>query len=535
MKYTLKSISTAILFSIVTVFSVTAQKSAPTNWFNLDSKSDKVIGVSSEKSYKTLLKGKTSQSIVVAVIDGGTDINHEDLREVVWTNKNEIPGNGIDDDSNGYIDDIHGWNFIGGKDGKNVGPDNLELTRLYRYYNEKFGNKGGDEIGESDKNEFEIWQNVKTTYETEKEKDLSIYPLIKTFCNFISDYKAVTGKSSIDEASLKSYTPTTDEFKKMRQSIFDKMKDQSAEEKAKSFAGVNSLFGGCEQMSSQANFHYNLDFDPRPIVGDNYYDLTERFYGNNDVKGPDAGHGTHVAGIIAAARNNGIGMNGVADNVKIMVVRVVPDGDERDKDVANGIRYAVDNGAKIINMSFGKSFNWNKKVVDEAVAYAAEHNVLLIHAAGNDANNIDITKNFPNDTKEGTNEEIAQNWIEVGASSWEKKKHFTADFSNYGKTTVDVFSPGVAIYSTTPESKYESFDGTSMAAPVCAGVAALVWSYNPTLTAVQLKSIILKSSVKYKSKVYIPGTNKTTKLSKISKTGGVVNAYNALKLAATYK
>ena len=149
---------------------------------------------------------------------------------------------------------------------------------------------------------------------------------------------------------------------------------------------------------NKLDYAYNPDYDSRKlIVKDNYADSNERFYGNNDVEGPDALHGTHVAGIVGAVVGNEIGSDGIARNVKLMSVRAVPDGDERDKDVANAIRYAVDNGATIINMSFGKGYSWDKKAVDEAVKYAAKHDVLLVHAAGNSGQNNDKTDNFPND------------------------------------------------------------------------------------------------------------------------------------------
>jgi subtilisin family serine protease len=309
--------------------------------------------------------------------------------------------------------------------------------------------------------------------------------------------------------------------------------EQGLKRSGKNYAVFARIFLSLEESTNEVNkfvdYNYNLDFDSRSIVGDNYNDVNERKYGCNRVMGPKAEHGTHVAGIIAASRYNGTGIDGVADNVKIMVLRVVPDGDERDKDVANAIRYAVDNGAKIINMSFGKSFSSNKNVVDEAIKYALSKDVLLIHAAGNDAKNTDIEDNFPKvDIEKGVN---ASNWIEVGASSWKLKKYLTADFSNYGKNRVDVFAPGVDINSCIPESKYAVYSGTSMAAPVTAGVAALLKSYYPQLTAPQIKDIILKSSIKYKKKVLIPGKNKKVKLSELCKTGGIVNAYSAVFMA----
>jgi len=295
----------------------------------------------------------------------------------------------------------------------------------------------------------------------------------------------------------------------------------------------NELQDQLNHVESRANFHYNTEFDSRKIVGDDYSNSSQRVYGNNNVIGPDASHGTHVAGIIAATRGNNVGFDGIADNAKIMVVRVVPDGDERDKDVANGIRYAVDNGAKIINMSFGKGYSWDKNIVDSAVSYAESKGVLLVHAAGNSGQDNDVTSNFPNDSLWG-GKRFAANWIEIGASQPERKKLAT-DFSNYGKNNVDLFAPGQDIYSTIPNNKYEYFDGTSMAAPVVSGVAALVWSRYPNLTAVQMKEILMKSSVKLDKKVIRPHTKKEkVKFSELCVSSGLVNAKAALEMAATY-
>jgi subtilisin family serine protease len=287
-----------------------------------------------------------------------------------------------------------------------------------------------------------------------------------------------------------------------------------------------------KQIEVRANCQYNPDYDPRSIVGDDYSNATEKFYGNNSVAGPDAFHGTHVAGIIAAVRGNGIGVEGVASKAKIMVVRVVPDGDERDKDVANGIRYAADNGAKIINMSFGKGYSYNKQVVNDAVEYAAKKGVLLVHAAGNSNNDNDAIGNYPNDSLSGGR--FAETWIEVGASQ-QQQKHLATDFSNYGKNNVDLFAPGYEIYSTAPNNGYENANGTSMASPVVAGVAALVWSCYPNLTAAQVKKILMESVTKHSGKVVLPGTTDKVKFSELSVSGGVVNAENALKMAAKVK
>jgi subtilisin family serine protease len=286
-----------------------------------------------------------------------------------------------------------------------------------------------------------------------------------------------------------------------------------------------------KRLEGDLEFGLNPSYDPRAIVGDNYENPGERIYGNNNVVGPDAMHGTGVAGIIGALRDNGTGVEGIASSVKLMIVRTVPDGDERDKDVANAIRYAVDNGAQIINMSFGKSFSPYKGVVDEAVRYADQKGVLLVHAAGNDAANLDTEPNFPNRTYLSGG--MATNWIEVGASGWRGTEGLAAEYSNYGKTQVDLFAPGSDVKSTAPGNQYEAHSGTSFAAPVVSGIAALIMSYYPALTAAEVRKVIMESATPLKAlMVSKPGSDSTTRFGELSVSGAIINAYNALKLAA---
>jgi subtilisin family serine protease len=221
----------------------------------------------------------------------------------------------------------------------------------------------------------------------------------------------------------------------------------------------------------------------------------------------------------------------VAPAVKLMIIRAVPDGDERDKDIANAIRYAVDNGAHVINMSFGKAWSPYKHLVDEAVKYADAKGVLMIHAAGNDGEDVTKEASFPTPVyKDGGR---AVNWIEVGASSWRMRDSLIATFSNYGKGAVDVFAPGDDIYAPIPGGKFKKESGTSMASPVVAGLSALLMSYYPTLTASDVKRIVLESVTKLPDQVVIrPGEgNVKVKFGELSTTGGIVNAYNAIKMA----
>ena len=532
-----------------TATNVAAQaKKAPDNWFNLDPTTDKINGMSVEKAYQTLLKGRKSTPVVVGVLDSGVDPEHEDLKEIMWTNEGEIAGNGIDDDKNGYIDDVHGWNYIGGKGGKNIHHETLEMTRLYGRYKPLYDGKAEADFSGNALKEYKKYQLIKKEIE-EKVKEakggLAQLEGQKNMINTSLDAleKMLSGKPMTAE-SVKELDEKANKDIQIAKKVATNMMAQGS--KAASVADLRKEVA--EQMQEGVDYYQGqIDgCDPaksqrKEIVGDDENNSYERNYGNNDVQGPDASHGTHVAGIIGAIRSNNKGIKGVADNVRIMSVRTVPDGDERDKDVANAIIYAVDNGAQVLNMSFGKAYSWDKEAVDKAVKYAAEKDVLLVHAAGNDGEDNDKTENYPNDKIEKTSwwscNKTHKNWLEIGALNWEGGEKMPAGFSNYGKDQVDVFAPGVQITSTTPNGEYKAFQGTSMASPMVAGVAAMLRSYFPELTAAQVKEIIMKSATKQEVMVNLPGSKgaKKVKFSELSQTGGFVNAYEAVKMATETK
>jgi subtilisin family serine protease len=503
------------------------------NWQNADLKKDKKNGVSTDKAYEEILKGKTSTPIIVAVIDGGVDIYHEDLKEVIWTNPKEIPDNGIDDDNNGYIDDVHGWSFLGiGKKGS-VNKENLELAREYGRLTKIYGNRTKSSITPAEESDYQYFISV-------RDKFYSEHRLAEEICKSIKQRIEDWEKSSLElKKYLKKDTLTLKDLKSIKAPKGSDIKQYADYLKSNMENGMslNILQAGYSYYEEQLKYDLNPDCDSRKAVGDDPNNFNDVKYGNNDVKGSHPDHGTMVAGLIAAKRNNNIGMNGVADNVKIMPVLVVPDGDERDKDVALAIRYATDNGAKIINMSFGKNYSPNKKEVVEAMEYAVAHNVLLVHAAGNESKSNDSTMSYPSPyiSKAVT---VIPSFIEVGASTMYKDKKLPAKFSNYGATTVDIFAPGEDIYTTYPENTYETASGTSFSSPVVAGVAALVWSYYPKLTAKQVKEIIIASGVSYADKKVLRPCEEEKapkiKFGQLSISGKVVNVYNALKLAETY-
>ncbi len=504
-------------------------QAAPENWHHLELSKGSVHGIDTDGAYE-LLKGKTSQTVIVAVIDDGVDVEHEDLKSVMWINQKEIAGNGKDDDNNGYVDDIHGWNFIGGAS-EDVDQDNQELMRLYRTYKAKYAAQKPKTAEE--KAEFSQMGKMKKAIDKKRKEYQSQFDMLSAIEKIMKG--ASNGASVVSVGQLKPYVRSfaaTNPSEKKAKTLLT-LSTAKADE-SRSIDIDKNIGEGKKQFSDVLDYQLNESFDPRSKVGDDYANVNERIYGNNHVISHNGDHGTHVSGIIGADRKNGVGMQGIADNVKIMALRVVPNGDERDKDIANAIRYAADNGAKVINMSFGKAYSWDKKAVDAAVRYAATKDVLIVHAAGNSSQNNDRGNNFPHDRFEDNGQD-AVNWLEVGASSWKNGKDVTATFSNYGKTRVDVFAPGVDIYSTTKGSNYEAYSGTSMASPVTAGIAALVRSYYPKLTAVQVKKVIEESVIPYTEEVKIPGGKKTSYLSELCKTGGIVNAKNAVQKAAKMK
>lgn len=519
------------LWSIVVfylLFAVTVQaqeRQGPENWFNLDESTDSILGIGTERAYAELLKGREADPVTVAVIDGGVEVDHEDLKNVIWVNPRETPGNGKDDDKNGYIDDIYGWNFIGGKDGKQVQYDNLEITRLYRKLKPKYEFADTSRMSPGERAEYRRFLNMKETIDKKLAEARQGYENYSAFYDVLQSFAEKLDKQDPDREDIQRFKPTNEYEETVKKVVLENLSDTTT-----SFRDfIDHVKEGVEYFGPKVKYQYNVDYDPRPIVGDNYNNSGERDYGNNKVEGPDAMHGTHVAGIIGASRDNDIGIRGVAGPVRLMAVRTVPDGDERDKDVANSIRYAAENGAKVINMSFGKGYSWDKKVVDDAVKYALSKDVLFVHAAGNDAKDVDKETNYPSPYFSDSTRTKA--WIEVGATTWKGGDELIADFSNYGKERVDLFAPGYEIYSTTPGSAYKNLSGTSMAAPVVSGVAALIRAYYPELSATEVKEVIMESVTPINWEVIKPGNGARVKMTELCISGGVINAYQALLVA----
>ena len=474
-------------------------------WSHLDLVNDTVPGMSVDKAYKEIIKGKKGKKVIVGIVDSGVDINHEDLKAVIWTNPKEIAGNGIDDDKNGYIDDIHGWNFLG-----NAVHEQLEMTRIVKKgpstpdY-EKAKEKLADELKgiQGQKQQLDFILNAEKTIKNHLKKDAFTLEEIKAIKSDDSGVKQAKAMFTqiLSNTTKEKFDAEIEEFK--------------------------------DYVYGQLNYNLNVEYDGRSIVGDNPNDLNDTKYGNNNVVGPEpkeAKHGTHVAGIVAQVRGNNKGGDGVTNNAEILVVRAVPDGDEYDKDIALGIRYAVDNGAKVINGSFGKYFSQNKEWVIDAIKYAESKDVLVVIAAGNESYDLDVTNKYPNDTYDGSSE-YANNVLIIGALSPSYGTKMVADFSNYGKNNVDIYAPGDEIYATTPLNTYEYLQGTSMASPNVAGVATLIRSYYPSLTAVQVKQVIMESGMPLKNTVILGEDKHKANFAEASKSGKIVNGYNALLLA----
>jgi len=509
-------------------------------WHLRDATTDSFHGISINKTYE-FLKGRKSKPVIVAVIDSGVDTTNEDLKNILWRNPKEIAGNGIDDDGNGYVDDIYGWNFLGGKDGRNVKTESAEASRIYHRYKSKFNNRQVNEadLSGDDKEQYELWKQASNIVNGKPEEQMELmflemaYKAVKKHEKILREEMK---KDTFTLSDLEKFIPTSPEGQKAKLGYINFMKLTGIDSEDSNITIFTELEEYIDQKKKAQEAKETAPENYRQeIVKDNYNNINDRFYGNNNVMGPSPMHGTHVVGIIGAQRGNGIGADGVAENVKVMMIRAVPDGDEYDKDIALAIKYAVDNGAKVINMSFGKGLSPEKKWVDDAVRYAELKDVLIIHAAGNDGENTDTTGNYPNPELKVLHRK-ASNFITVGASSDPKVSgEYVADFSNYGKSTVDVFAPGVKIYSTLPgKSSYGFLKGTSMASPVVAGVTAVIRSYFPDLSASQVKYAIEKSAVTDPAlTVTKPGGKEKAHMSDLSTSGGLINAFDAVKIAQT--
>lgn len=514
-------------------------------WYQKDLKEDSIPGISLDKWYRLNRKKPKSKSIIVAVIDTQIDINHEDLQGQLWRNEKEIPNNGIDDDYNGYIDDINGWSYTGTKNGGYVVWSNYEYVRIVRDWGPLFAGKTDSQIDAQDLYKYKEYHRALKVLEDKNKyyknwlkslnHNVAIYPLVKDTLKYFFPKEDYTYEQL--DSLYKKYKINDKRYKQRRD---DNDKDLGA---LISYMMVNlevnentfqDLLDKQAYLNSIINKNLNIEYDDRILVGDNLNCL-EKGYGNNKVSDTYEiirDHSTKVSGIIAANKQNDIGIKGIVQDVKIMPLNILPKGDEHDKDITMAIRYAVDNGAKVINMSFAKEFSLHKEWVTEAFKYAEEHNVLLVHCAANEGLDVDKNPFYPSDNDFEDYKEISVNFINVGSVTHNLDSTFVSDFSNFGKQNVDLFAPGDEIYSTSPGNKYVFDSGTSLAAPMVSGTAALIWLYYPKLTAQEVKQIILDSGTAYNLEVIVPGTkDKKVPFSELSKSGKVLNVYDAMQLA----
>lgn len=505
----------------------------PKNWHTLDLKTDGFYGISLKQAY-LFLKGKKSKTVIVTTIDSGIDTTQNDLKSILWVNPKEIPNNGIDDDHDGFVDDVHGWDFLGGKGGKVNFTETTEEVRQYHQLKSKYNGVTTAPAGKE--KEFAFWEKVKTNYDSTMSKSQNEIKELTQEVNVLSatnyyvkrELKLQSDQTFnlADLTKIHTTNDTVNQSKTVWESVFLQIGDHT--NNAKVIKDITEYY-------AKQNNNINPDLDARArIVGDNPDVNDGKPYGNNVLKNADASHGTGVAGLIGAVRNNGYGIDGVADNVRIMAIKAVPNGDEYDKDIANAIRFAVDHGARIINMSFGKKVSPHKDWVDEAFKYAAAKDVLLVMASGNDNQDVDEKPEFPNDTYlDGS---TTDNVISVGASGPKPDTTLAASFTNYGKNNVDVFAPGVKVTSVDMDAEFNTADGTSFSSPIVSGIAALILEYYPDLSAKQVKHAILESATPVTGKMVIkPGTKEKVDFASLSKTGGIVNAYKALEIASKMK
>lgn len=509
-----------------------------TDWPYLDPRTDSVAGISLTNAYE-LLKGRPSVPVTVGVLDSGVDLDHPDLRGVVWTNPNEQPGNGLDDDKNGYVDDLHGWNFLGAPDGTTYEYDQPEITQTYLLLRSTYDNANRATLSPAQQRQYDTYQQAKKLFLPRYKAalpQLLAFSDTARFWQTANRLSTLLPDSATSQADIRSVDVGTDSVAVAVRQALSRAYQPQYGPFSKYLQLVRQHFDRFVLIAGgEALIAYNPAYNARQSVGDNPADLSERYYGNPAVvigNSAELGlHGSHVAGIIGASRGNGIGIDGVADNVRIMSVAVVPaNGDERDKDIANGIRYAVDNGAKVLNMSFGKRISPFKEQVDAAIRYALDHDVVIVHAAGNNGEDLDKTTNFPSATDEQGRR--APNVLTVGNSTRYLSNRLAASSSNYSMRQVDLFAPGTDINSTVPHNRYAVFSGTSMAAPHVAGVAALLRSYFPQLTAVQVCAILRDSAYRPSLVVNRPGrSGDLTPFGNLSQTGGILNAAAAVQLA----
>jgi subtilisin family serine protease len=485
------------------------------DWMRKSSRDSDIQGTATDAAIAKY--GIGEHEVIVAVIDSGIDVNHPALKHKMWINDAEANGKeGVDDDGNGFVDDVHGWNFLG-----DVYDARIEAVKVYMDLTAKI--RKGKKLSKSKKKllkktisaVFNFWGGADS-------------PIAKSIMvNENVEYLVKAGglnktKNEITNKDLEKIAETTAKKKYALRYSLKEIKKYIGEDDVRVHLNNYKRYASPFMYGKYINTYFSFDPNFKP-----WDELNKqgKKYGNAKVSpiGSDEDHGTHVAGIIAADSEEMVGIAGKA-KVKIMALRVVPNGDERDKDVANAIRYAVDNGAKVVNMSFGKGISSETHLVKKAIKYAARKGVLLVHAAGNDNRKIKYNNNFPN--KLTGIRKVATNFLTVGASSFAKGEELVANFTNYSKTQVDIFAPGHKIYSAVLNDGYDFFSGTSMASPCAAGVATLILTHKPKMKPKKMIRLLRNTVNTYDKDLSVKVGDEMILFNSLSKSEGITDVEN---------
>lgn len=499
------------------VLAANAQHSQlPYNWYK--TVGNQMQGVNTEAALQFLKEHhkKPKKTIIVGIIDSGVDTTSVDLRPAFWRNRKEKL-NGRDDDRNGYIDDLIGWNFLGTKDGKfNMETAGTEEFRQFKRLYPKYKDVDSSQV--ADKKEFAYYKLMRRKAKIDNYIKFTQYSEAKyDACLYMDSLMASQhqfNKDTLTMGSLAKLPMEGDKWQKSCQMLMADLWNTDASTRWTDF--LKSHKENLDLMKKRLE-GIEKEPDKRLLMGDDQTNAADRFYGNPTVQAGVYSHGTFVAGVVAGQGVKNPQIKGVYPQARLMIVRAVPDGDEYDKDIASAIRYAVDNGAKVINMSFGKTTSPQAEMVNQAIAYAAAKDVLLVQAAGNSSLNVDSVAVYPTGT-DASGHRFA-NYIRVGASDPSGAR---CHFSNYGAKNVDVFAPGEQITSVAPRNDHMESQGTSIASPVVTGVAALIRAYFPKLKAATVKRILMQSVRPMQEKG-------------LSASNGMVDALAAVKLAMKYK
>lgn len=533
------------------------KKQSDLDWFNCSFDKDGIYGAEVNKAYDFLKDKKIKKRPVVAIIGTGLDIEHEDLKDAIWKNPKEKKINGKDNDKNGYIDDIHGWNFLGGKDGtvmeKTMEEGDREFIRLfdkgygkYFYDGENFYQMINDKKTKvpapDNMNEYRYYVN-RVLSESRIAGSYGGYQLSYLIRDYGKHFdRMMRAKYPNQELTQKEfgicYDPKAAKRDSLSEVAFMIYIMGFTVSQTDSWDVVHNAIKSGDQITmakeeyEKAMQQYGND-GRKEIVGDNYLDLNDYKYGNNVLLTSDAFAGTMLGGIIAANRENDWGMNGIMDKAELMTLRVkANEGEPYLKDVVLAIRYAVDNHADIIMLPQQATLypDNQKKWVDEALKYAESKGVLVVVPTREYSVDMAKMEFYPN--RWMTGEKELTNLMIVASSD---KNGNPSMSSNYGAKEVDLFAPGTDVYSSYTGDTYQKASGAGLAAAATVGVAALIKAYYPELSGSQIRNLLIKSvtsradaevekGIRVKDRV----TQDLFLFGDLCLSKGILNAYNAV-------